>query len=198
MNKLKWILRDCNIYIALLFIVVSFCHTVAAYQTLILCFAIIHIFKIIKMLKDKIFFVSDFNLILALTCFIPLAIDFQIKSYTFSIFLIIPISLKSLLFTKISKLTLTHYLNQQNLTPDFVVVVKNDLKDYLFNGKKTTVSHYIYMGDVEFRLTDSFKGIYFEKNYIPFSSVKSYCSQHELEYSNLKKDDINKILTFNS
>lgn len=197
MNKLKWILRDCNIYIAFLFIIVSFCHTVVAYQSLILCFALLHIFKIIKMLKDKLFFVSDLNLILALTCFIPLAIDYHINSYTFSIFLIIPISLKSLLFTKISKLTLNHYLNQHNLVPDFTVIVQNDLKDYLFSGHHSTISHYLYLGDVEFRLTDSFKGIYFEKNYIPFSSVKMYCTQHELEYSNLKKEDINKILNFN-
>lgn len=198
MNKLKWILRDCNIYIALLFIVVSFCNIIEAYQPLILFFALLHILKIMQMLKDKVFFVSDLNLILALTCFIPLAIDFHINSYTFSIFLIIPVSLKSLLFTKISKLTLNHYLKQHNLTPDFTVIVQNDLKDHLFSGHHSTVSHYLYIGDMEFRLTDSFKGIYFDKNYIPFSSVKSYCSQHDLEYSNLKKDDITKILNFNS
>lgn len=193
MNKLKWILRDCNIYIALLFIVVSFCNILEAYQPLILFFALLHILKIIKMLKDKMFLISNFNLILALTCFIPLAIDFYISSYTFSIFLIIPISLKSLLFTKISKLTLNHYLKQHSLKPDFTVIIQNDLKDYLFSGRKTTVSHYLYVGDIEFRLTDSFKGIFFSKKFIPFPFIKHYCTQQGIEYADIQYEDVYKM-----
>lgn len=193
MTKLKWILRDCNIYIALLFIAVSFCPTIAAYQPLILCFSLLHIFKIIKMLKDKIFLISDFNLILALTCFIPLAIDFHINAYTFSLFLIIPVSLKTLLFTKISKLTLKHYLNQHNLAPDFTVIVQNDLKDYLFSGRQSTISHYLYLDDIEFRLTDSFKGVFFSKKLIPFTYINGYCTKNGIEYCDLKKDDMYRM-----
>jgi hypothetical protein len=193
MTKLKWILRDCNIYIALLFVAVSFCPSIAAYQPLILCFSLLHIFKIIKMLKDKVFLISDFNLILALTCFIPLAIDFHINAYTFSLFLIIPVSLKTLLFTKISKLTLKHYLNQHNLAPDFTVIVQNDLKDYLFSGRQSTISHYLYLDDIEFRLTDSFKGVFFSKKLIPFTYINGYCTKNGIEYCDLKKDDMYRM-----
>jgi hypothetical protein len=193
MTKLKWILRDCNIYIALLFIAVSFCPSIASYQPLILCFSLIHIFKIIKMLKDKVFLISDFNLILALTCFIPLVIDFHINAYTFSLFLIIPVSLKTLLFTKISKLTLKHYLNQNNLEPDFAVIVQNDLKDYLFSGRQSTISHYFYLDNIEFRLTDNFKGVFFSKKLIPFTHINGYCTQNGIGYCDLKQDDMYRM-----
>lgn len=193
MTKLKWILRDCNIYIALLFVAVSFCPSIVAYQPLILCFSLLHISKIIKMLKDKVFLISNFNLILALTCFIPLAIDAHINAYTFSLFLIIPVSLKTLLFTKISKLTLNHYLNQHNLSPDFTVIVQNDLKDYLFSGRQSTISHYLYIGDIEFRLTDSFKGVFFSKKLIPFNHINGYCTQNGIEYCDLKQDDMYRM-----
>lgn len=196
MTKLKWILRDCNIYIALLFIVVSFFPTIVAYQPLILCFAIFHILKVIKMVKEKLFLISDFNLMLALACFIPLAIDYHINAYTFSLFLIVPISLKALLFTKISKITLNHYIEQNNICPEFIVIVENDLKNYLIVDHKSSISYYLYLGDVEFRLSDTFKGIYFKKNYIPFSAVKKYCVEHNIEYANINKNDITNMLNF--
>jgi hypothetical protein len=145
------------------------------------------------MLKDKVFLISNFNLILALTCFIPLAIDAHINAYTFSLFLIIPVSLKTLLFTKISKLTLNHYLNQHNLSPDFTVIVQNDLKDYLFSGRQSTISHYLYIGDIEFRLTDSFKGVFFSKKLIPFNHINGYCTQNGIEYCDLKQDDMYRM-----
>lgn len=194
MTTLKWILRDSNIYIALLFIVVSFFPTVVAYQSLILCFALFHFLKITKMVKDNIFLISDFNLMLALACFIPLAIDYYINTYTFSLFLIFPISLKALLFTKISKITLNHYIKQNNLSPEFIVIVENDLKDYLVVDHKSPISYYLYLGNVEFRLSDTFKGIYFKKNYIPFSAVKKYCIEHNIEYANINENDITNML----
>lgn len=194
MNRLKWVLKDSNIYIALLFIAVSFFSNIETYQPIVLCFAAIHIIKIIKMLKDKIFLISNFDLMMALSCFIPVMIDYHIDSYTFSLFLIIPISLKSLLFTKVSKLNLNHYIQQHNLHPDFTVIVKNDLKDYLFSGHKLTLSHYLYFSDIEFRLTDTFKGVYFQDNYIHFSVVQAYCKENGLEYAQLKKIDFTNIL----
>lgn len=197
MTKLKWILRDCNIYIALLFIVVSFFPTVVSYQLLILCFAIFHILKIIKMVKYNLFLISDFNLMLALACFIPLAIDYHINAYTFSLFLIVPISLKALLFTKISKITLNHYIEQNNISPEFIVIVENDLKNYLVVDHKSSISYYLYLGDVEFRLSDTFKGIYFKKKYIPFAVVKKYCVEHNIEYANINKNDIANMLNVN-
>jgi hypothetical protein len=194
MTKLKWILRDCNIYIALFFIVVSFFPTIVVYQPLILCFAIFHILKIIKMIKDNLFLISDFNLMLALACFIPLTIDYHIKAYTFSLFLIVPISLKALLFTKISKITLNHYIEQNNISPEFIVIVENDLKNYLVVDHKSSISYYLYLGNVEFRLSDTFKGIYFKKKYIPFAEVKKYCVEHNIEYANINKNDIANML----
>jgi len=194
MNRLKWVLKDCNIYIALLFITVSFFSNISNYQPIVLCFAAIHIIKIIKMLKDKIFLISNFDVMMAISCFIPLFIDYHVDSYTFSLFLIISISLKSLLFTKISKLHFNHYIQQHHLNPDFTVIVKNDLKDYLFAGHKLTLSHYLYLNDIEIRLTDTFKGVYFQDNYIHFSVVQAYCKENGLEYVQLKKIDFINIL----
>jgi len=189
--KLKWILRDSNLYILILFF--YFGTTITNnISYLFIAFGIAHLNKIYKAYSRKILYVSNFNTFITIVALLILVLD-AFKKTNFSYFFIFLISLKELLFTKYTTSIFTYYANKFKLTPDFMVVVQNDLKEYLFRESSMPVSYYFYMKDVEFVIDEKIKGIKTSEHFIPFHLVQNYCTDSGIAYNELSLDHVENM-----
>lgn len=190
--KLKWILRDSNIYISLLLVYMGVLSLGTHISVTFFAFGFVHFIKTCKFITDRVFYISNFNNFITVACYLIFIMDYFTKT-NFSAYLIFAVSAKELLFTRYTTSLLKYYTSKIDIVPDFTVVVQNDLKEYIFKESLMPVSYIFYVSNVEFIISDDIKGIKTEEHFIPLDFVKKYCMDAGIQYSELSHDHVENM-----